>query len=792
MSSHDALHPGEAVADRLPDRYRDLGALGQGAMGEVRRVHDRRLGCDVAMKLLRADLGARPAVRHRFQAEARLTANLRHPNIIVVHDFGELDGGQLWFTMQLVEGRTVREVIREVHRHVEDRRWRRTPSGWGLDELVGVLAEVATAIGYAHERGVVHRDIKPSNLMIGAFREVLVMDWGVARSDQVDALDPGVDPIGLQSARRTVFGRAVGTPPYMAPEQARGDAEAVGPSSDVYALGAVLYKLLSGRSPFRGPAREVLDQVIEGPPPPVAQVARVDVPHELVSICERAMHRDARRRHQNGAELAHELRAWIARRAQRSAALDLLAGGRAKLGVLTRRREELQAARVEIEALRKTVDSWEGPAAKRDLWQAEDRERALLSACRKAEIEVLRHVRAARSFAPDLSEAVVPLAEVYRWRILDAERRGATQAARSAEQHLKAVDDGRLSSWLEGHGRVSLFTDPPGAEVEAARIEPRLGRRVAVPDRHLGTTPLRGVSLPHGSWLLTLRAPGREPVRYPLVLERFGHHRSVRPGATEPHRVVLPPLGSVGESACVVPGGFYRCGGELGIEPLAPARVWVDTFVMAKEPVLLTEWLEFLRDGVGPTQELRSLMPARGLRLGGGGPELAPGVPGDLPVASLSFAAVFAYVRWRAERDGLPWRLPHEVEWEKAARGADGRPYPWGDLADPSFTNVLGSTRVGGLQPLSTQTEGDSIYGVRSMAGNGNELCCNDWLYDRLVDDTVIEPVAPAPNAERLVTRGSGWKPCAPRYALTTRLVVLERTLTEDAGATVRLVRSLE
>ena len=221
--------PPDAATDELVaslrslTRYDDLGLLGEGGLGEVRRVYDRELDRVVAMKLLREDV-ANPASIARFLEEARLSARLQHPGIVPVHDVGRRPDGRLYFTMQVVEGRTLREVVREWHvaaRAGQEVRWR---------SLVEPFARVCEAVAYAHGERVLHRDLKPSNVMLGVHGRVMVLDWGLA------AL------VG-QSAGPY---RVVGTPAYMPPEQARGEDARHGPASDVWSLGAVLVELLTG------------------------------------------------------------------------------------------------------------------------------------------------------------------------------------------------------------------------------------------------------------------------------------------------------------------------------------------------------------------------------------------------------------------------------------------------------------------------------------------------------------------------------------------------------------------
>ncbi|MEQ1507188.1 MAG: serine/threonine-protein kinase, partial [Myxococcota bacterium] len=201
--------PPPEASPTLPDRYEDRGLLGIGGMGEVRRVHDRVLGREVALKLVRADLSLRLDVVERFVAEARATAALAHPGIVPVHDHGFTPDGRPYFTMQEVRGETFAAGIRRVH----DEPGR---SGLELRRLIDRLERAAEAVGYAHARGVVHRDLKPANLLVGEHGEVRVVDWGLFRPDPTWDGPPAV-AVAI-----------AGTPAYMAPEQARGDVEAIG------------------------------------------------------------------------------------------------------------------------------------------------------------------------------------------------------------------------------------------------------------------------------------------------------------------------------------------------------------------------------------------------------------------------------------------------------------------------------------------------------------------------------------------------------------------------------------
>lgn len=234
--------PASATAQYL----KRLEELGVGGMGAVYRVEDRRLQRHAAMKVLLKET-IDPDVRQRFLREAQFTARLVHPSIPSVYELGTTPEGELYFLMQVVEGRTLED-------HIEDFHARGAPPE-ALNALLEVLVKASEAIAYAHSQGYIHRDLKPSNIMIGQFGEVMVMDWGIAKALGKDD-DPFVLSLGLSPEKLekegglTVEGTVLGTPGYMPPEQAGG--EKVSEEADIFALGALLTCILTGKPPITG------------------------------------------------------------------------------------------------------------------------------------------------------------------------------------------------------------------------------------------------------------------------------------------------------------------------------------------------------------------------------------------------------------------------------------------------------------------------------------------------------------------------------------------------------------
>src|SRR3954454_21526365 len=274
----EAAPPGRDLP-RAPG-YELIEVLGRGGVGVVYKAVQVGLNRAVALKMPLAGAFATRSERRRFAREAELVAALRHPNIVQVYDVGEIDG-QPYFTMEFVDGGSLAEAIAG------------TP--WPARDAAGLVTHLADAVAAAHRGGIVHRDLKPSNVLLAADGTPKISDFGLARH------------LGLGSSL-TQSGAAVGTPSYMAPEQAQGRTGEVGPASDLYALGAILYELLTGRPPFRAEsAAETVYQVItQDPVPPSRLNARV--PRDLETICLKCLRQDPRLRYAGAEALADGLR----------------------------------------------------------------------------------------------------------------------------------------------------------------------------------------------------------------------------------------------------------------------------------------------------------------------------------------------------------------------------------------------------------------------------------------------------------------------------------------------------
>jgi serine/threonine-protein kinase len=256
--------------------YEILGELGRGGMGVVFQARRLKLNRVVALKMVLAGGHAGPDDLARFLAEAEAVAALQHPHIVQLHDFGE-HNGLPFFTLEFVPGGSLADKLRGTPLQPK--------------EAARVVEQLAQAVQYAHGKGIVHRDLKPANVLLAEGGTPKVTDFGLAKRVEVGS--------GL-----TATGAILGTPSYMAPEQAGGHGKRVGPAADVYALGAILYECLTGRPPFRAAtAFDTVLQVLSAEPVPPGRLLP-GLPRDLETVCLKCLHKERNKRYASAAELA--------------------------------------------------------------------------------------------------------------------------------------------------------------------------------------------------------------------------------------------------------------------------------------------------------------------------------------------------------------------------------------------------------------------------------------------------------------------------------------------------------
>jgi eukaryotic-like serine/threonine-protein kinase len=303
--------PGAPLGGARVGRYQIEEEIAHGGMGVVFRAHDFDLGRTLALKVMLEHHQGSPDIERRFRDEAQITGQLQHPGIPPIHELGTLPDGRPFLAMKLIRGRTLADLLRQ----------RPSPSA-DLPRFVAIFEQICQALAYAHSHQVIHRDLKPGNVMVGVFGEVQLMDWGLAkvlregRTDQPPTKDaPGsvVETAGLGADdSATQAGAVMGTFAYMAPEQARGEVDRLGKSSDVFGLGAILYHILIGQPPFTGTIGEVKVHAQLGHLQPAYERLQGSCQDDsLIQMARRCLSPRAEDRPGDAGELAAAVRAYL-------------------------------------------------------------------------------------------------------------------------------------------------------------------------------------------------------------------------------------------------------------------------------------------------------------------------------------------------------------------------------------------------------------------------------------------------------------------------------------------------
>jgi len=300
----------EDLSHNLEDRYNVGEAIAEGGMGKIYSTKDLNIKRTIVTKVLKVTKNIRDI--YQFIEEAQICGQLEHPNIVPVHDLGINDKGQIFFTMKLVKGLTLHEILEKLASGDPE-----IQQKYSLNHLLEILQKVCDAIDYAHNHKVIHRDLKPHNIMVGEFGEVLVMDWGLAKilgHAEEDAEEINESEVAITSIKSgttslmTIQGRIRGTPQYMAPEQAKGKNNETDARTDIYSLGVLLHLFISKGNPFEGDTVvEILSNVTRGKVKP----ANEDAPKELIAVAKKAMSIEQSKRYKNVAAFSDELENFI-------------------------------------------------------------------------------------------------------------------------------------------------------------------------------------------------------------------------------------------------------------------------------------------------------------------------------------------------------------------------------------------------------------------------------------------------------------------------------------------------
>jgi serine/threonine-protein kinase len=709
-----------APAIELAERYRHLADIGLGGMGRVVLCEDERLGRVVAVKTLIDDRSEKQ--RARFLEEARSTAQLEHPSIVPVYDL-DPSARTPYFSMRFVEGRSLAHVLAQLRAREPE-----VEREFGRAELVLVFLKVCDAVSYAHSRGVLHRDLKPENVMIGKFGEVFVMDWGLARVGDADPEEgPRVSSIrdSGSGVKLTQAGAILGTPGYMSPEQARGDRDAVDERSDVFALGVMLYEMLSLEAVFSGDSTlQLLTSTIvcEIVPPRMRAPSRA-IGSSLDEIVMRALERDPAKRWPSVRAfrdaVASDLEASEEARRRRERARSLLETAWSEIERYVRTRAQHEEERAALERCKREIDPLDTRLdVRRELWRREAQAEELRAEAERAYWNAYGTLVSAVQEDGDLAEARHALVDLLLDRSKELAAVGQRDAAADFVSIARQHDRVRVEAAVDAPATVTLATVPPGARAVVSRFHaegPLLVER-AIEE---ASAPVK-LSLPPGSYVVDLTHAGQR-TRVPLV---------VGPNEERTVEVRLPKRGSILDGFVYVPPGRYAVGGDPVAPGSGPRRVAeIGGFAIAMHLVTMEEYAEFLNH---LAERDPALARARAPRIrdvpywspDANGRYTTPWRDSDgdeyhsrTAVRMVSARDADAFARFRAERLGRPLRLPTSDEWEAAARGMDERIFPWGNGFEPSLAWMRESCPRTATMAVGTRPLDRSIFGVMDLAG---------------------------------------------------------------------------
>ncbi len=830
----DMSPPGDdeaAVPERVGGRrFRLIEAVARGGSGEVFRAWDEVLRCPAAVKLIRRTDGDRSGPADGDLDRVPAEVLFRDPVLVQVRDRGEWAGG-VWVAMEWVEGLDLRKVLglktddwttgpdENDERPEADTAQcpARLPEQFSGLQLVRALHDVSVGIGAAHRQGLVHLDLKPDNIMLQAPERTAVADRpgpaGVWAADADDAprwkprlIDWGLSQrFGLdEDSSITDLMRVgqpgdvpLGVPAYMAPERALGGLIGVQPTADVYALGAILYHILTGERPYGDASRGQALRLLQRGRPLADPRLRADADLvEFCDVCLSATSPDPTQRPMDGDAFARALRRAQGRRLLR----------KARPLIERARKARAEALAFEMEAAVLERNDGDSHDHRERVWALQDRAAERRTEADLREAQWFQRAREVVMIAPDLAEGWAALVEWHCDRLVAADAEGDGRTAllslESLRVDMRSLEVGvpfATSEWpaavLRRAQRLDLGTATltlaaaPGTRIEVARQILRERQLVVGEFHEVGVGALGDFAVECGPIVLRYVADDHCPVVQPAHLGRGQQWGIDGPGERPVPAVKLPLVGELVPTREVfITSGWCSLGGERFACDAPPRRrVWIDGFVMQRDPVTHGEYLEYLDDLVRRGQWAEALLRVPGKRdRSGRHPPTMPGYHFDgdhfvitydggmagrrlatladvhkWPVAGISWFDAMHYAMWRAARDGVPWRLPSEWEFEKVARCGDDRRLPWGNHLEPEWLYPGGMSDLLLPVPIDMQTVDETVHGVRWMVSNGLTWCLDGWGPDGPPPDGHLDLpsiIASATRRSNLrMTRGCAW-----------------------------------
>jgi len=747
----DAVRKVLSIKMKKPgSQYTSKMLMGTGSFGEVFSAKDEVLGREVAIKTLKDRFRDNEDIVERFLKEARGTAQLEHPNIMPVHEMGVTDDLGIYFVMKKVGGEDLKEVLDKLN---ENRAF--YEKTYSLPILLEIFLAVCNGVSFAHSKGIVHRDLKPANIMIGEFGEVLILDWGLVKEMDVKE-DEKKSRVHLQmdefgSGTQTVDGAISGTPNYMSPEQAEGRVSEVDFQSDIYSLGAILYHILTAQPPFKKMRlRSLLECVKAGKfTAPRKRFPELKIPKPLEAICLKAMSRKQLGRYVSVEHLARDIRNYIG-----NFEVSAYKATRWERWWKTCLRNPIKSTVVGVSILVFLLSFGTQQAMRYGTYRTQLRlahhfyNKAKEKMKEGGALPTEKQVRAvnlnfnlAQSYYENMP-VMFREKETVQTRLLDllSARVNFALARKDyadAEDRMKEVFV-RVDLWgglfskemakklevldkrVKGIGSLKIDKSPL---VKRLLIAPLVGN-ISGDLLYSGTTfPVYLKDIPKGAYLAEVLLKNGERRPYPIYI-RHGEQKNLALDLVErnPEGMIYIPKGS-----------FFFGGKESRF--FSRRVVTLPGYFIKKTEVTFADYLVFWKSLVDPAQKDAFLSR---IQFDGQEQKFHPAwdSKGNLldarlklnhPVIGLTRKAVEAYCQWVGKKKGRIVRLPTAEEWEKAARGVDGRRYVWGDELDVSLTLTRKNKEAQEKYPFfappgSFRFTDNSIYNVLDLAGNVREM----------------------------------------------------------------------
>jgi len=730
------------IGKSLADRYKIEDLLGQGGMSAVYRATDSNLRRVVAVKMIHPHLSSDPDFVRRFEEEATAVAQLRHPNIIQVYDYNHA-ADTYYMVLEFVPGETLQNQLKRIND--ADRRM-------PLPDVVNTAVNICDAIEYANGRGLIHRDIKPANIMLSVHGQAILMDFGIAKI------------IGGQ--HHTATGAVIGTALYMSPEQIKG--QNLDQRSDIYSLGVTLFEMVSGRPPFEADSAMTLMMMHVNDQVPDLHKLNPDLPGGLVAVINKALAKNPDDRYKTAGEMASALKDVQTQLSTRPK--SVIPAGEATL-IEQPELEPIDATMIEQPAAPEgpPTSSPENIAAKPGSIAVERPPGIPASPASRSSMPAalrkvgMRPVLIGGGIAGVLILACLIVSGIFVYNQFIRSRNSVPAGLVTATTQEPGAANLAESPLLTATNAPTLTPAPPTAtfppattatvtltstptvpagpfsRINAMTIDNQ-GRYVVEYETFEFTEQISPTTLHvhfffntvapeeagvpgHGPWILYggprpftgyLASDRKDATQMCILVANPDHSVQPNSGNCYPLPDVAPPeiTGDSGAVMLLIPAGPFEMGTDASLPPRRPSHtVDLPDYYIDKFEVTNEQYAACVNDDVcDPPIELGSLTRA----LYFGEPLFA-----NYPVINIQWADAKQFCEWRGAR------LPTEAEWEKAARGTDGRTFPWGEGINCDYANVdncVGDTVEVGTYPLDV-----SPYGVFDLGGNVREFV-EDWF----------------------------------------------------------------